>query len=259
MGYDAIAVGPRDLVAGVKFLKRTAAKNGLRLLSANLLKDGEKVFKPWIVVRKNGMKIGIVGLTGSGLSPLVRKELQVDDPLKSARAAVAELKNKADIIMLLSSAGHNVDLEILKKVPEVNIVVGAGVGSSFLTPLDVNGSFVLRSMPKGKTIGKAMVVLTGRSDHPLKVTGHLVTLDKRFEKDPDIEKKAASFNEDYRKDSINSIKKLFGSGGHATVKQGNHGKTGPAAATNPFLEAIKRSQQQQQQQKASSAGTGNTE
>lgn len=241
MGYAAVAVGPRDLVAGVDFLKKEGAEKKIPMLSANLVKDGKPVFQPWIIVRKNGLKIGLIGLSAANIPPALKKTYQVVDPVKAVKETLPYLYGKTDALILLSNAGHNVDIAILKNFPEINVVAGAGVGSSFMNPLPVNKGFILRSTPKGKAIGEVRLLFTGDKVHPLKVTGHLITLDKRFEKDPEITKKARSFEVDHRRDSVNALKKIFG-GGASSVK-GSH-NSNHSTASNPFLEAIKRSQGQ---------------
>ena len=64
MGYDAIALGERDLNYGLPFLKEMIAKHGLPYTNANVRDTGtgELILPEYLIVERNGIKYGIVSV-----------------------------------------------------------------------------------------------------------------------------------------------------------------------------------------------------
>jgi 2',3'-cyclic-nucleotide 2'-phosphodiesterase/3'-nucleotidase len=61
IGYDAIGVGERELNFGYGKLKALAAASKVPVVSANLVdkKTGQPAFKPYAIVQKGGLKVGV--------------------------------------------------------------------------------------------------------------------------------------------------------------------------------------------------------
>ena len=126
LGYDAMALGPQDLALGLPVLQKRIAEAQFTLLSANAVVSatGKLVAVPYLLREFAGHHIAIVGLSGgSGTS-----EITVRDPLATAKATVANLKDQADVIILLSHAGPSVDQQIADSVPGITAIVGGGPG-----------------------------------------------------------------------------------------------------------------------------------
>ncbi len=69
-GYTAMAVGQRDLVLGVDFLKKKTKGAKLKLVSANLVDaKGQALFPASVVTTVGGLKVGIVGVSPASADP----------------------------------------------------------------------------------------------------------------------------------------------------------------------------------------------
>ncbi len=124
MGYDAMALGPKDLTLGSKALAQRIAEAQFAMLSANAVVSatGNLVAAPYTVRELGGHKVAIMGLSGgSGAG-----DIAVLDPLKTAQQMVAELAPQADIIILLSHAGAQVDQTIADTVAGIDLIVSGG-------------------------------------------------------------------------------------------------------------------------------------
>lgn len=65
MGYDAVAVGPIDLAAGIGLLK-SGLEQGFPWLSANITDDNNRpIFPATKVLNRGGLRIGVAGLSGT--------------------------------------------------------------------------------------------------------------------------------------------------------------------------------------------------
>ena len=79
MGYDALGVGERELAFGYDDLRTWRAKSKTPLISSNLIdkKTGKPAFKPYVIVKKGGVKVGIFSVLGP----------KIDLPAQRRRAA----------------------------------------------------------------------------------------------------------------------------------------------------------------------------
>ena len=131
LGYDAVALGPKDLLIGRDELsQRLSEAEGLVFLSANVrdASTGDLVAKPYIVKRIRGHRVALIGITGSASEST---EFSVADPLDAARQYVAEVQPQADVIILLSNASTSQNKAIGEQVPGIDILIS---GSSTLFP-----------------------------------------------------------------------------------------------------------------------------
>jgi len=125
--YDAMALGPQDLALGLTVLRQRMAEADFAVLSANAVatESGQLIASPYLIREFAGYRIAIVGLSGGKGSP----DITVQDPLASAQKAVAELRPQADIVILLSHAGQEIDRQIAASVPGIAIIISGGSGA----------------------------------------------------------------------------------------------------------------------------------
>jgi len=128
LGYDAAALGPRDLVLGTTTLRRRMAEASFSFLSANAVDQntGELLAKPYAVREFDGYRVAIVGISGSGDTG----EIRVRDPLAAAKDAVADAEAESDVIVVLSNAGAEVNQQIADGLTGIAAIVGGGTGAS---------------------------------------------------------------------------------------------------------------------------------
>ncbi|MCP3140653.1 metallophosphoesterase family protein [Pyxidicoccus xibeiensis] len=144
-GTVAMAVGTRDLVLGVDFLKsRTKKAKQLKLLSANLVDgQGKLLFAASTVVDAGGMKVGVVGVSPATDKPVSAgpgakgKPAPTMQGLPTQPAVAAEAKRlreqeKVDVVLVLAAVPYDEALRLAERVEGVDFVVqsheGRGVG-----------------------------------------------------------------------------------------------------------------------------------
>ncbi|MCJ7547937.1 MAG: hypothetical protein MUP30_14160 [Deltaproteobacteria bacterium] len=164
MGAVAVNVGDRDLSQGVDFLKQEAAQ-GLPLISANLVDAVQRrpIFPSYVIREVSGVRIAFVGLLRSPLPPVIGKSLEgkaaVEDPMEAARKVVAELKGKADLIILLSDLGWDQDIGIAKDIAGIRFILGGHEGRSVKSPFQQGETFIVQSYQKGMYAGVLVLPL----------------------------------------------------------------------------------------------------
>lgn len=131
LGYDAMALGPADLGLGLDALRQRLAEARFPMLSANAVVTGtqELIAQPYVIREIAGHRIALVGLTGGAGTA----EIGVLDPLAAARKVVSAARQQADIVLLLSQAGPDVDRQIADGTPGLAAIVSGGAGGAMQT------------------------------------------------------------------------------------------------------------------------------
>lgn len=110
IGCDVFSPGSHDFAAGLEFIKDLENRSTFPYVSANIFgKNGEKLYEPYIIVEKQGKKIGFLGLS----SVFLNEKLTVRDPFKVLKGMIGELESKTDMVILLFNASEK-DLNRLK-------------------------------------------------------------------------------------------------------------------------------------------------
>ncbi len=116
MGCDAITLGSKDFSTGLDRLLDLEARANFPFLSANIRNDlGQSIFKPYTIVSKGDVTLGVIGLT----SVFTNDEIQVEDPIPILESLVDEVRSQSDFVVLLFHANEqdiatvrNSDLDI---------------------------------------------------------------------------------------------------------------------------------------------------
>ncbi|WP_164013630.1 5'-nucleotidase [Pyxidicoccus trucidator] len=139
-GTAAMAVGTRDLVLGVDFLKKGTKKAKLKLLSANLVDDkGTPFFPASLVTDVGGVKVGVVGVSPATAQPVaaappvkgrptpMMKGLPVE-PAVAAEAKRLREQEKVDLVVVLAAVPYDEALRVAERVEGVDFVVQSHEG-----------------------------------------------------------------------------------------------------------------------------------
>ncbi len=181
MGYDAVTLGNHEFdlkPAGLATILRTAkAKNGLpRIVSANAvfekgnpkLSSLEQAFSetgvaPYIILQRDGLKIGIFGILGKDaveVSPFA-KPMTFLDPVTTAKNMVNKLRNeeKVDVVICLSHGGLrdnpklSEDKLLAENVPGIDVIISGHSHTKLDKPLIAGGAIIVQAWCYGKQVG----------------------------------------------------------------------------------------------------------
>ncbi len=195
MGYDAVAVAPKDLVAGLELL-REVEKKGITLLSANLFMDGKRLFPAYKVFELNGLKVGVVGVTGRlpGYISRIDSSVEVRPAVEILPGVVKEIQREdIDILILLSSVNPGYEKDIVRQDYGIDLVISSGRRSTRANPARINGCSVVTVTPLGKSIGSAMVVTSTQNGKKVSVRSRNVSLNQTVPNSRKIEAMIDSF------------------------------------------------------------------
>ncbi len=158
MGCDAITIGDDDLLFGRENLLRILNQAAFPVVSANLIdaESGDSFFQAYVIKEVGGLKVGIFGLSCEPRPPLVDRfdGLTVLDPFKIAPQTVAALREKCDIIVLLSHLGYAKDMELARKIDGIHLIVGGHTGVNLSFPRIIRNTVVLQVAKRGRRLGR---------------------------------------------------------------------------------------------------------
>ena len=149
MGCKVMNIGTNDLAAGVEFVSQLQNMAEFPFISANIMAAGETtlMFPPSAIVKTHDRTLGFVGVT---VGDKRLKEFDFDDPIKSAKAAVAELKDKVDLIFLMANVDEKTEKMLTQEVDGVHFLLRSKTGSMQRNPKEQNGTVVIKIGKQGK-------------------------------------------------------------------------------------------------------------
>jgi 2',3'-cyclic-nucleotide 2'-phosphodiesterase (5'-nucleotidase family) len=164
MGAVAVNVGDQDLLQGMDFLRQESSK-GLPLISTNLLDSSRKtpIFPPYLVKETSGVRIAFFGLLPPGLRPAIQngvgEKVLIKDPMPTAQEIVPKLRGRADIIVLLSDLGMEMDRVISRAVPGIHFILGGNERRLFTRSIQQGKTYIFQSYEKGMYVGKLSLII----------------------------------------------------------------------------------------------------
>ncbi|MDP4094810.1 MAG: 5'-nucleotidase C-terminal domain-containing protein [Bacillota bacterium] len=127
MGYDAMTVGNHDFDFGLDRLVQINSELKFPMLSANIYKDGKPLFKEYEIVNVGGKKVALFGMTVQDALMYTNSRdtegISIEDPVKTAERLVPILKKQADVVILISHLGDEVDKQVVDKVDGIDLIL----------------------------------------------------------------------------------------------------------------------------------------
>ncbi|MBH2535036.1 bifunctional UDP-sugar hydrolase/5'-nucleotidase [Serratia marcescens] len=192
VGYDAMAIGNHEFDNPLSVLRQQEKWATFPLLSANIYQKstGQRLFKPYALFDKQGIKIAVIGLTTDDTAKIGNPEYFTDMefrvPAQEAKQVVEQLRKdeKPDVIIAATHMGHydngehgsNApgDVEMARSLPAgyLDMIVGghsqdpvcmAGdnrkqvdyVPGTPCSPDRQNGTWIVQAHEWGKYVGRA--------------------------------------------------------------------------------------------------------
>lgn len=185
IGYEAVGVARQDLAGGISFLREQAARSTFPWISANLVERSthKPIFQPSLILEKNGITIGITGLTGLvGQSPIDEdSETEILPWQQVLPQLLASLGKKCDIIILLSNLPHSENQLLSKQFDTVHVIIQSGITTNNLNPTLINNTLICQTEKQGKHLGQ--MEIQWRPSKKWKYEGNPVLLQKQNELD----------------------------------------------------------------------------
>lgn len=134
MHYDAGTIGNHEFDFGLENLARVFKRLNFPIVCANYRfheYDLDKIVKPYVILKRNGLKIGVFGLSPQ-LDGLVDhknyRSTEYLDPVKTAQEMADILKKHCDLVICISHLGWEEkgmgDQEVISHTRGIDLVLG---------------------------------------------------------------------------------------------------------------------------------------
>ena len=113
IGYDSMTLGNHEFNYGMNILdiiKNQLEAGGTNVLCANLYKDGERVFNPYIIKEYDGIRVAVIGVVTNHITKWDADKLvgyTPTNPALEVQKVIKEIKDKdlADLYVVSSQVG----------------------------------------------------------------------------------------------------------------------------------------------------------
>ena len=139
---------------------------------------------------KNKLRIAILGIVDPYALKYYPKEIKdkiiLTDPVKAVKAEMKKLKRKADIFILMTHQGADLDYVIAEKIKGLDVIIGAHSQSALEKPEVVNGALITQAGKEGYYIG--VIELQTNKRNVVSQSGKIDTMKLEMPDDPIIMK-----------------------------------------------------------------------
>lgn len=218
MGFDVITIGNHEFDFGPNKLGdviNSALKNGSipQIVQSQMIFSetdtdddklaklvADKIIKPYTIIEKNGLKIGVFGSIGYDAQHVApnAKPVTFKDTYKTAKIITKILKEdeKVDIVICLSHGGfkpnkngemEGEDLILAKKVPNIDIIISGHTHVKTEKYLQVGKTIIVQTGAYLKNVGR--LELNYENGKLSVVDFHLIPVDDKIKGDKKVNQK----------------------------------------------------------------------
>jgi len=134
---DAALVAAGDLNIGAESLDYIRRARGIRLLSANIMREKSPFFEPYALFNKGGVKAAFIGLTSNkslvNFAEAQLLSLHVEPPESTLEAPLAQIAlEKPDLTVAMTGLSLRDAVVLLAKNPQIDVLLCGGDGDGSL-------------------------------------------------------------------------------------------------------------------------------
>lgn len=219
MPFDAVSVGNHEFDHGVDNMVKQLSKANFPVLLGNVFYTGsdKPVWnKPWAIVEKDGIKIGVIGVHGKfafydTIAAKAYAGSEARDEVPYIQKGLDALKGKVDITVLLihegtparqSSYGNKdvarmlqADIDTAKKFKGIDVLITGHAHVGTPDPIKVNDTLVVSTDAYGTDIGKLVLDFNPKTKKIDGYNGKLITVfADEYKPDPKVQAKIDEWN-----------------------------------------------------------------
>lgn len=191
IGYDAFAFGNHEFNYGMNVLNKLvdqANEKNIASLCANLYKDGERVYNPYIIKEVNGINVAIIGVVSPHITKWDADKLvgyEPTNPAEEVAKVIEEIKSNDSADLFIVSSHMGIESEygdgdsaraIAEKNPEVTAIV-AGHSHATVVEEVINGVLITQPKNNGESVAKIDLSVE-KTDTEVKVVSKKATHEK---------------------------------------------------------------------------------
>ncbi|WP_245969530.1 bifunctional metallophosphatase/5'-nucleotidase [Thiocapsa rosea] len=190
MGVDAAVMGNHELDYGQEVFRRLSEEAAFPFLSANVASDPEPlpVLASVVIERPGAPKVAVLGLTTPELTtathPRNIEGISVEEPVAVARRLLPALRDKTDLVVVLSHMGIADDRRLAASVPGIDLIIGGHNHDLYAQPVLVENVPIVQAGERGGWLGR--MDFQCRDGYLAQTDYALIPIDTASPEDPEI-------------------------------------------------------------------------
>lgn len=184
--YDGILLGDQEMTLEPQLRKKYIEMMDIPVVGSNI----EGAPNSSIIINRNGINIAVLGIMDSYAiryyPESIRETIELEDPVEYVKKELKKLKDKADVVVLLTHQGADLDYELAKSIDGIDVIIGGHSQSNLESPETVNGTLITQAGKEGYYIG--VIELTIDRGEVVDRRGRIDTMKFEMPDDPDIMK-----------------------------------------------------------------------
>ncbi len=173
MRFDAMVLGNHEFDFGQEVLKKRILEARFPILGANI--EGLNHILPYIIKDLCGVRVGIIGVVTEDVPlsthPRNVAGLKFISPIGTVKKFIKKLRDKVNLIIVLSHIGFSIDRILADKVKGIDVIVGGHSHTKIEKPLRIGNTIIVQAWEHGKAIG--VLDLTLKEKKIIGFNGHL--------------------------------------------------------------------------------------
>jgi 5'-nucleotidase/UDP-sugar diphosphatase len=167
-GYDFATLGNHEFSNLLEEVLRLVRMGRFQTVSANLrYRDtGEPLVSPYVITQVGELRVALFGLVITDTQNYrgARERVQVLNPFEVARELVPQLRQQADVVILISHLGHGDDERLAREVPGIDVIVGGHSHTRLAeprfvewqqkAPVNLGGTVIVQAHQWGGELGR---------------------------------------------------------------------------------------------------------
>jgi len=125
------------------------------------------------IIEKNGLKLGFIGVTINYTSFYRLLNWDAQEPIQEIKQQISQLKDKVDVLIVMSHLGIRLDEQLVKACPEIDILFGAHTHHVFNPPEQKNQTLMCAAGMGGAFLGVVHISAIDMQKKP-NISGKLI-------------------------------------------------------------------------------------
>ncbi len=187
--YRIVTLGNNELLTFTKEdLENLYQDAPFTVLGTNITElDGKRPswLQPWVIKELGGLQIGFLGVT-IPFQPFYEKlGWQVDQPEEVLPEQVNQLRQRVDLVVLLSHLGLATDRRLAEQIPGIDVILGGHTHHLLEEAEQVGQTLIAAAGKFGSHLGRVTITFDPHSRKIVHMDGHCIPV-ANSQQDPDM-------------------------------------------------------------------------
>lgn len=150
-------------------------------------KSNKLVFRPFRIIDVGGLRVGVIGIAATIVDKTMPKHFSEGIYFtlgnKELPCYIKQLRNieKVDLILVLSHLGYPQEVQLVKEVDEIDVLLSGHTHNRLYDPVVVNGTLIMQSGCHGSFVGRLDLEVRNGKIH--RFTHKLIDVDESIDVD----------------------------------------------------------------------------